>query len=58
MADFSKGTHRSLARIAVEEGNDTEAASRICRKCVELVLHFSGGTSVDAIQVFALRGGL
>ena len=38
VTDFSKGTYRSLARIAIEEGNDTEATVRIRRKCVELAL--------------------
>ena len=33
VTDFSMGTYRPLARIAVEEGNDTDAAARICRKC-------------------------
>ena len=36
VTDFSKGTCRSLRRAT----NDTEAAARICRNCVDL-----GGTS-------------
>ena len=54
VTDFSKGTYRSLARTAVEEGNDTEAAASVW----SWVLHFQVEQVFDAIQVFALRGGL
>ena len=70
VTDFSKWTYRSLARIAVEEGNDTEAAARICRKCVELgppffrrckssmqfkFLHFEEGSDESLAKALAAK---
>ena len=37
----------------VEEGNDTDAAARVCRTCVELGPPFFKWASFDAVQVFA-----